>query len=54
MSEQEIKINKDWFDRLIDLRDKYQKEPNEYNLALLIGYIGSADFIIKNLGQIKI
>lgn len=53
MNEKQVTINKSWFDTLVLLRDKYEKKPSEYNLAMLMGYISSADFISKNLGQLK-
>lgn len=52
--EKEIKINKQWFDSLTALLKKYQSDPNDLNLLLLLGYISSAEFISKNMGQVKL
>jgi len=47
----EIIINKEWFERLLVLYDRYESYPEqkELNLQLLLGYVSSAKFIVKNL-----
>ncbi len=49
-----ITINKSWFKGLIAIADKAEVEPTTLNQTMLLGYISSAKFIIKNMGQIKL
>ena len=47
----EIRINKEWFERLIVLYDRYENslDQKELNLQLLLGYVSSARFIVNKL-----
>jgi hypothetical protein len=46
---EEVVVMKGWFSGLYRIAQKYEKNPTDFNRALLMGYISSAQFIIKNL-----
>ena len=45
----EVIVYKGWFVRLKEIADKFEKNPTDLNKAMLLGYISSAEFIIKSL-----
>lgn len=44
-----VTIRAEWFTRLKELADRFEKSPNESNKALLLGYISSVEELIKQL-----
>jgi hypothetical protein len=45
----EVLVQRGWFQRLYQIAQKFEKKPDNMNKALLLGYISSAKFIIDNL-----
>lgn len=48
-SPDEVSVRVGWFISLKELADKYEKYPTPANLACLLGYISSAECIIKTM-----
>ena len=48
-SSDEVIVLAGWFVSLKNIADKFEKKPTEENKAMLLGYISSAEFIVKNL-----
>ena len=40
-----------WFSRLYEIAQKFEKKPDEFNKALLLGYIKTAEYIVTTLAK---
>lgn len=49
----EVVVLAGWFSRLYEIAQRFQREPNELNKALLFGYISSAEYIVNKLTNEK-
>lgn len=50
-SSDEVLVRVGWFISLKQIADKFEKKPTEVNKATLLGYISSAESIIKTLSK---
>jgi hypothetical protein len=48
-SPDEVIVMKGWFERLYQVAQKFEQNPSPVNKSMLLGYISSAEFIVKNL-----
>ena len=48
-SPDEVLVRIGWFASLKEIADKFEKNPTDLNKMMLLGFISSAEFIIKNL-----
>ena len=44
----EVLVRVGWFERLYEVAQRFEKDPNPVNRAMLLGYISSARFIVDN------
>jgi|GEM_PF-6285007 len=48
-SPDEVIVLKGWFSGLYKIAQKFEKNPNDFNKAMLLGYISSTEFIVNKL-----